>query len=364
LSHIAGGLTSALSSIGSAFAPLFVGLIIAYILSPTVELIDNKILTRVFFKMPEDPIKYERRKKLRFLVSVIITFILVAAVICLIIYGFAILLLGQFVFTGLPQMVEDMINYFTTYQAAASEWAASLPQDAVGDKINEVISAVANWFTNSFNTSSIIGFLSNIVGGVINLVIGIVISVYLLKDKSFFLSLCRKVLHLLLPQKTNAIVRETLHEINKVFSQFIRGALLDALIIAVLASIILSVAGVQFAVFIGCFAGIANIIPYFGALLGMIPAFIVAVFTEGIMQGLVAVGLLFVLQQFDASYIYPKIVGSTIGLHPLFVLLAITVAGYYGGILGMVIAVPVAGIIKVFVLRLAYWLDDKKSLKT
>jgi predicted PurR-regulated permease PerM len=258
-------------------------------------------------------------------------------------------------------MVHDITSYFPAYEDAVKDWAESLPQDVVSEKINDVINSIASWFSNSFSASKVIAFISKLGGSIINMVLGIIVSIYLLKDKNFFLSLCRKILHLLLPQKTNAIVHETLHEINKVLSQFIRGALLDALIIAILSSLLLSILGVQFAVFIGCFAGIANIIPYFGPLLGMIPAFIVAMLTEGLTQALMAVALLFILQQFDASIIYPKIVGSTIGMHPLIVLLAIMIAGYYGGILGMVAAVPVAGIVKIFVLKFAYWLDNKKN---
>jgi len=159
-------------------------------------------------------------------------------------------------------------------------------------------------------------------------------------------------------------VSETLHEINGVFSLFIRGALLDSLIVAILSSIGLSVLGLQFAVFIGCFAGICNIIPYFGPILGMIPAFIVGTFTEGLTQGIIAVGILLLIQQLDANLIYPRIVGASTGLHPLFVLLAVTIAGYYSGILGMIIAVPIACIVQIFILKWVYWLESRNGSKS
>jgi predicted PurR-regulated permease PerM len=114
----------------------------------------------------------------------------------------------------------------------------------------------------------------------------------------------------------------------------------------------------EFAVFIGCFAGISNIIPYFGPVLGMIPAFIVGAFTGGLTQGLLAVLVLLVIQQIDANIIYPKVVGSTTGLHPLFVLLAVSVSGSFFGILGMILAVPAAGILQVFILK---WVRKKEQ---
>ncbi|MFQ7472579.1 MAG: AI-2E family transporter, partial [Anaerovoracaceae bacterium] len=140
---------------------------------------------------------------------------------------------------------------------------------------------------------------------------------------------------------------------NGVLSKFIRGALLDALFVAILSSVGLSIMGLEAAVFIGVFAGIANVIPYFGPVLGMIPAFLMGFFTEGFWSGALAVIILLVVQQIDSNIIYPKIVGTSTGLHPLMVLLAVSVFGYFGGILGMLIAVPIAGIIQVFVLKWA-----------
>jgi len=363
LGHIFGTAGAVLSSLASAFAPLFVGIIIAYLLSPAVESIDKKIMARAFFKMPEDPIKFERRKNLRFFISVIITFILLLAAIFVILYAFTVLILGQFVFVGIQQMISGFIDHVIAYEAAIREWAAELPPDVVSEQINDIVNAVIYWFSNSFSPSSIVDVIVGIGGGIVNMVIGLIVSIYLLKDKQYFQSLCRKVSHVLLPQKANAVMRETLHEVNTVLSLFIRGALLDALIVAILTSIALSVVGLEFAVFVGCFAGIANIIPYFGPIIGMVPAFLIALFTDGLTQGIIVVIVMLVIQQIDGNIIYPKIVGSTTGLHPLAVLLAITAAGYYAGILGMIIAVPVTGVLKIFILKFARWLENRKSSK-
>jgi predicted PurR-regulated permease PerM len=70
-----------------------------------------------------------------------------------------------------------------------------------------------------------------------------------------------------------------------------------------------------------------------------------------------AVVILFAIQQIDANFIYPKVVGSSTGLHPLAVLLSVSVFGYFGGILGMILAVPLAGIIQIFVLR---WFEERE----
>ena len=203
----------------------------------------------------------------------------------------------------------------------------------------------------SFSGGRLLENLSQIGSTALNIGLGFIVSIYLLKDKSFFKHLWRKLLHLLLPQKQNAVFTEILHDIDGVLSMFIRGAVIDALIVALLSSLALSLYGLPLSVFVGCFAGITNIIPYFGPVLGMIPAFAAGALTEGVGFGAGAVIILFIVQQFDCNFIYPKVVGRTTGLHPLFILLSVSVMGYYGGITYMILAVPLAGIINVLIKR-------------
>ena len=86
----------------------------------------------------------------------------------------------------------------------------------------------------------------------------------------------------------------------------------------------------------------------------MIPAFLVAFFSNGLFNAILVVIALFLVQQLDSNYIYPKIVGDSIGLHPLFVLLSLTIFGHFGGSLGMLLAVPIAGILQVLIKKWAY----------
>ena len=135
---------------------------------------------------------------------------------------------------------------------------------------------------------------------------------------------------------------------------FIKGALVDSIIVAFLSSLLLTLLHVKFSVIIGIIGGILNIIPYFGPFFGMVPAFFVAFFDGGPAQGLLVIIGLFLIQQLDSNLIYPKIVGATTGLHPFFVLIAVSISGYFFGILGMLLAVPAAGIIQVFLSNWAY----------
>ncbi|MHC1721756.1 MAG: AI-2E family transporter [Aminipila sp.] len=347
-----------LSSLCSALTPLFIGLVLTYLLSPLVDIVSKKIMSKIIFTHTKTPAKLEKLEKTKRLISVLITYIIIIAIIVMIIYAFSVLILGQFVFSGIGTMVDAVIDYVSTYEEGIRTWIAGLPDMGIAEHVQAYANKGLIWLSTHFSAGTAINWITQIGGSIVNVAIGTIISIYILMDKDFFVRLWRKFLHLVLPQKANAVLTETLNDINGVLSAFIRGALLDALIIAILSSIGLSILGLDFAVFIGCFAGIANVIPYFGPVLGMIPAFIVGTFTDGLTQGIVAVVILLIVQQIDCNLIYPKIVGSTTGLHPLFVLLAVSVAGYYGGIVGMILAVPLAGIIQTFIIK---WVNSKET---
>ena len=361
-SSIASSLGSGISALLSAFSPLFIGLIISYLLNPLVTLIDKKLMQKVFFRVPEDPLKAEKRRKLSRFISVLLTFIIVLAAIAAIIYGFAVMIVGQLVFTNFSTTFNNVLQTFLSYEVELKQWVSqNFPDGFLSEKVMDASNSVISWFSENFSASTAVSVVSGAVGSVVNFVIGASVSIYLMKDKDFFLSIWRKFLHLVLPQRANAAVTETLNEVNGVLSQFVRGALLDAVFVAILSSIGLSIVGLDFAVFIGVFAGIANVIPYFGPLIGMIPAFLIGWLTSDFVHGVLAVLVLVIVQQIDSNIIYPKVVGSSTGLHPLAVLLAVSVFGYFGGIIGMILAVPIAGILQVFILKWAYRQERRRD---
>ncbi|HIU26331.1 MAG TPA: AI-2E family transporter [Candidatus Copromorpha excrementigallinarum] len=361
ISWLSSSFIKAVSTLADAFAPLIIGLILAFLLNPLAELINRRLLRKIV-KLPADPVKAEKSKKRTFFISVLLTYILVMAAIVAIIYGFAVMILGQVNFNDFPATFHNLLNGIVQYENAFRDWIdANLPAGVFSQELTDVTNALLKWLSDNFSASLVIRYTTNIGGGLVNTVIGIIVSIYLMKDKRFFLGLWRKFLHLVLPQKGNAVVTETLSEINKVLSKFIRGALIDSVFVAVLSSICLSVMGLEAAVFIGVFAGIINIIPYFGPVIGMIPAFLMGLFTGGFWHGALAVIILLVVQQIDANIIYPKVVGTSTGLHPLMILLAVSVFGYFGGILGMLLAVPTAGVIQIFVVKWANSRERKIS---
>ncbi len=356
--HIAIAGADAVRHLLSAFSVLFIGLLIAYLLDPMVSRIDEKLLQKALIsnRNPERSIK--KKESICRLLSIFITFIIVIAAVVLIIYGFAAMILGQFVFTDVFATAETLLQQLTSYESEIRIWVANhFPDGFLGEKVMDIANIVILWISDNFSAAGAVNAISGAVGSIVNFVIGLIVSIYLLKDKELFINLWNRLLAITLPQKASCTLNNTLHEVDDVISLFIRGALLDALFVAILSSIGLSLLHIEFAVFIGIFAGICNVIPYFGPVIGMVPAFIMGWLTGDFVNGVLAIVVLLVVQQIDSNIIYPKVVGSSTGLHPLAVLLAVSVFGYFGGILGMLIAVPATGVLQIFIKK---WVNKRE----
>lgn len=292
--------------------PIAVGLIIAYILDPYVEWLFRKA-------------KISRSG------CILIAYLTLFLVLTLLVFGFADIVSGNLKSESIVSAFHALESYYTQHQ--------DLLEMELGTR---------------FGIADMTKLLQNLGSGTLKIFIGLVIGVYLLKDKSFFLRMSNQTLHLFLSQKTHGIVRELCFEINDVITSFLRGVFIDSVIVAFLSSLALALLKVDFAIFIGCFAGIANIIPYFGPIIGMVPAIITALADGGFVKALAAAIALFLIQQIECNLIYPRIIGKSTGLHPLFVLVTVSIAGYYGGLFSMVLAVPFAGILKVIISKWAF----------
>lgn len=335
-----------ISLILRALSPLFTGLVLAYLLNRPSEWVRTRL-----FKARDDMVSSESPKGR--VPSMIITYSAVLIILFLIVYAFVILMIGSLPSGGIEKTAAQVYDYLNSSFADISGFLEKfVPFEISGTADTKGI--LSQWLGKSFSVSGLIKTAAGFAGGLVSFFIGLVASIYLLKDKEYFLSLWHKLLSIFLSQRAHGIVSEVLSEINNVLTTFIKGALIDSMIVALLSSAVLSVLRVRFAVMIGIIGGLLNVIPYFGPFFGMIPAFAAAFASGGLPQAILAVLALIGVQQLDSNFIYPKVVGSSIGLHPLFVLLSVSLFGYFGGIAGMLLAVPTAGIAQVIIRKWAY----------
>lgn len=197
-------------------------------------------------------------------------------------------------------------------------------------------------------TEGVAGAMFGLVSGLMNLILAPFLAFYLLVD----LPRIKRGLVFVLPTRSRGRWLSLLEEVDRVVSGFIRGQLLLSAMMGVLTSVVLALLGMRFAVVVGIITALTEFVPYFGPLIGAVPALALASLDS---LGMVVKVLIawFVLHQIEGAVLSPKIMGESVGLHPLTVIFALLAGGELFGVAGMILAVPVTAVLKV-VLQFVY----------
>lgn len=358
---ILGTIMGILSRLLAILSPFIIALVVAYLLHPIVCWIENNVMYNKKFSKPINETN-EKHKQLKRTVSVLLTYVLVLGILVVLIYSTYAMIGGQLSRNvDFNAIIESISSYSQRYTQIYNQLRVSLENSDLSDNLKEQFIEAADSINKMLSSaiSKTIDQVRRLGSNVVNIVLGLIIAFYILKDLEYFKRLYNETAETLMKERKNQKLSNFFSDVNSVVSNFIRGQLLDALIVGILSSIGLSLIKLDFAVLIGMTAGISNIIPYFGPIIGSVPAIIVGLLSGNPVKALLAIIVLVAVQQIDGALIAPRVVGKSVGLHPVFVMLSIIIGGAYLGLLGMLIAVPTAAIIKMFILR---WAEDKKSV--
>ncbi len=219
--------------------------------------------------------------------------------------------------------------------------------------------------TFDFLNLTLSGVMASIIGitsGIAKMLLGLVISVYLLADKEKFIRGIKKNLFAFFGKENANKIIDYGDEVNKIFSNFFVGKLIDSTIIGILCFIGLSVIKVRFALLLSIVVGIFNMIPYFGPFIGAVPAIIITLFYSPT-QALWVTIFIIILQQFDGIILGPKILGDKVGVSPFYIILAIMIGGGFFGAMGMLMGVPVLKSIFVLWDKILAYMLKKKNIQ-
>ena len=197
--------------------------------------------------------------------------------------------------------------------------------------------------------------------GLLNFVIGLIASIYMLIEKDRIIALFKRLFRLILKENKAKKIIETLSKTNQIFAKYIFCLLLDAIMMAVLATIVLSILNVKYAIILGTIIGICNLIPYFGAIIAGISTVVITLITGGPVKAIWTGVALMVLQQVDGNFVGPKIMGEVLDISPLWIIFAVTFGGGLFGIGGMVISVPIFMVIRMIASELIKDIEDRKA---
>lgn len=308
--------------IRAALPPFLYASVITYLLAPLVEAMEKKGSHRVS--------------------AILILYGILAAVVILLVTQ----IVPVFV-TELNAFAEKLPTYTQEVQSVV-HWfhqnytRAELPA-SIRQVIDETIDRAEQALLAYIRTAA--GMAMSLFTHALSLIIAPILAFYMLRD----LKLIKETLAGFLPPSVRTEFFSALHQVDKVLGGFIRGHLLVALIVGVLSFLGLTILGIDFALIIGMVAGLFDIIPYFGPIIGATPAILIALL-ESPIRAFYVIALFAVIHQLESTIISPKILGERVGLHPLGVILALLVGGDIAGIVGLLLAVPLTASVKVLVM--------------
>jgi len=324
--------------IKTAILPLLIGIIIAYMLIPVVNLL---------------------RRRMRKIFAVIITYLLFLSIISVFLVFIIPLVIEQFkIFIArVPFFLEGIngfLNNFLKTNSMLTNLGNIIGKDLIPSNSQEITQYILNGFNlaniNIFQRATSVTITAfNII---LNFVIGPVLGFYILKDTDIIVSTFIKII----PPKYKKHSTILLGKINNVFGKYVRAQLLVSLIVGTLCTIILLILRVDFAILLGFSAGIFNLIPFLGPLAGAVPAALIALYVSPL-KALLVVILFVAVHQIDNYFISPNIMKHEVGVHPGLIIFSLIAGGAIFGWLGLLLAVPTVAIIQE-VLR--YYLIEKK----
>lgn len=335
-----------LSGLLSLLNPLIIGFIMAYILNILLKKVEG-----LLWRLPK-PAPGSRRAKIFpgfcRVFGIIISVVLLAAFLALVI-----LLLIPAVREACGMLVAQFPGYWEHLQnliASLSEKYGlskiSLPDLSVN--YDKIVGIAQKFFTTGF--TSAMGFMSSLVSIVINGLLGFVFAIYMLSGKEKLAAQSAKLVKAYASEKAADEIFYIAKKANEIFSKFIVGQVTDAAILGLLCFITMTIFRFPYSGMIGILIGFTALIPVFGAFIGTgIGAFLILM-TDPI-KALWFIIMVVILQQIDGNLIYPRVVGSSVGLPAIWTLFAVLVGGSAGGIMGMLFGVPLVGLIYTLIRR-------------
>lgn len=350
-----------LNNILVILTPITDGLILAYLLTPLLNIIERKVIIPGFVLIHIRP-----KKKYVRIVSILAT----VALVFFVIYEFFAMVIPQII-----NSIQQIIYQFPTYVDTLTIWISKLLEN--NPDIENFATSIINSYSGeieSFINSKILPQLNNFIMSISigvysvlkefwNFIIGFIISIYVLAGKESFAAQFKKIAYAFLPVETSNRFISNVRFANKTFGGFFVGKILDSIIIGVICFAVTNMIGTPFCVLISVIIGVTNIIPFFGPFLGAIPSIILILFIDPI-QAVYFIIFVIILQQVDGNVIGPKILGNSTGLSSFWVIFSITLFGGLFGIFGMVIGVPVFAVIFAFIKSLVESKLAAKELPT
>lgn len=269
-------------------------------------------------------------------------------------YVFVILiiaLLMKIIIPVLSDSIKDLAGNLPGYYESAKDFINDLPDDNILK--NQIVQSAIEKLqkidiTKLLDLDNLTMYIEKVMGiasGIFSTFVTIVVSIYILLERSEIVKFIKRLNSSIFSKKSCEIINRYFEKGNEIFFKYISGQVLDAIVVAIIMTIALTIMKVKYAVLLGFIIGIFNLIPYFGAIIAVIITCLITIFTGGFAKAVGVAIVLIILQQVDANIINPKILKDALKISKILIIFSITVGGAYFGVLGMFLGVPIITVI-------------------
>ncbi len=327
-------LLDSVKAVFGALMPFYLAFLIIWIMKPFSELLQTK------WKM-----KPQKANLLSILVNLLVLLLFIFVILpILIVQVWDITQNSTQIMDGLSQNVNNITNYFEVRQIdIVAEVQAKIAEYLDLRSVQEIVTSIDfSWLTNLANT--ILSTIGNITIFVINIIFAYIIAIYLSNDFDKFVE---KSLNLVFYNTTEKN-KDVFIQSTKALSGYLKGLLTVCFFVATLVTIGAALIGVPSPLLFGIIAGLFNVIPYLGPILGGVPLIIIAL-SQGIPTAVLATIIVFGTQFIESQILQPRIMASNTDLHPITVIVGLIIFGTLFGFIGMIISTPTLAVIAVII---------------
>ncbi len=335
------GLYGAIQWVGTILKPMMIGGVIAYILYPLCRLIEKKVF------LDTVGIKDEKKAHLfSAVITIIIFFLILLIAVSAVVFAITKQMQG-INGNSINTLVNSIINQAEAFESSFKSWLGNLNiEEGYLLKIEKTL--VGKVMEILHSTKGLPSLFTGIAAGASTMLFSILFAAYFLLDGPNLKNYWKGIIRVFWSQRANDSISYICKDIDEVFSGYFRGEMTDALVMAVIISMAFAIIKMPYGVMIGVVVGIANLIPYMGPVVGYGLTVIAGLVTGQIETMIVALIIIAVIQVLDGAVINPKLLSNSVEIHPMLVIVALLAGNKVGGFIGMIAAVPVAALVKVW----------------
>lgn len=229
--------------------------------------------------------------------------------------------------------VVDLLDKYPEIQVQIEELFST------NSNITNIVSNILNYFVNG-----VVGFVSGFTSGFVTMFTAIIFSIYMLIQKEYLIRGSKKLIYAITSEENAARIIKVGNMANTTFSKFLSGQCLEAVILGCLMFVAFSLFRFPYALLIAVLTAVTALIPVFGAFIAAAIGFVLIVIINPF-QAMIFIIVFLIVQQIEGNFIYPRVVGKSVGLSPMWTLLSVTVGGNLFGVAGMLIGLPLASVL-------------------